>query len=128
MTGPGTGHTGLNIQIDDFEGVILDEFAARLDVFAHQGRENVFGRDGIFQFDLKQGAGIRIHRGFPQLLRVHFAQALESGDGEIFLRVFDDVVQDVDDLFLGDFVAVAGDDERGRLNSSICLARPRSFL
>src|SRR6266852_3569410 len=77
----------LNIQIHDFERVFFDEFAARLDVFAHERGENVFCRDRVFEFHLQQGTRVRVHRRVPELLGVHFAQALESRDGEVFFGI-----------------------------------------
>ena len=38
------------------------------------------GFAGFFQGDAQQHAPARIQRGFPKLLAVHFAQALESLD------------------------------------------------
>src|SRR5882762_5821003 len=54
-----------DIEVYDFEGVVLDELAARFDVFTHQRGENVFGRDGVLELDLQQRSGVRVHRGFP---------------------------------------------------------------
>src|ERR1700691_4716463 len=68
----------LNIEVDDFEGVFLDEFAALLDVFAHERRENCFGGDGILQAHLQQRARLGVHGGGPELLGIHFAEALET--------------------------------------------------
>src|SRR5712691_9962435 len=103
-----------NIQIHDFEGVVLDELAARFDVFSHERRENIFSRDGILKFHLEERAGVRVHRGLPELRRIHFAKTLEPRDGEIFLRDLHHVAQHVLRFFLGGFVAVARDEE-GRL-------------
>jgi len=36
-----------DIQVHDFKRVVLDEFAARFHVFAHQRGENIFGGHGI---------------------------------------------------------------------------------
>src|SRR5271156_4161464 len=101
----------LNVQVDDVEGVFFYEFAALLDVFAHQGGENCFGGYGIFQAHFQQGAHFRVHSGVPQLLGIHFAEALEAGDGEIFLGIFQDVIEQAERIFLHDFVAIVGDGE-----------------
>src|ERR1700691_2014856 len=101
----------LNIQVDDVEGVFFYEFAALFDVFAHEGGENCFGGDGIFQAHFEQGAHFRVHGGVPQLLWIHFAEALEARDGEIFLGVFQDVIEQAERIFLHDFVAIVGDGE-----------------
>src|SRR5215813_7496715 len=91
----------LNVQVHDFEGVFLDELAARFDVFAHQCRKDVLGRDGVFELHLQERARIRVHGRVPKLLCVHFAEAFESGDREIFFGVFDNVTQYVGGLFFG---------------------------
>ena len=44
---------------------------------------------------LQQRARLGVHRGFPELLGIHFAQALEPRDGEIFLGVLQHVGQHV---------------------------------
>src|SRR6266487_1388678 len=114
-----------NIQIHDFQRVVLDELAARFDVFAHERRENIFSRDGILQLHPEERAGLRVHGGFPELRRIHFAEALEPRDREIFLRVFHHVAQHVLRFFLGGFVAVARDEE-GRLVEFLDLFRERA--
>src|SRR5207245_244880 len=103
-----------DVQVHDLERIVLDEFAARFHVFAHQRRENVFCRDGVFQFHLEQRARLRVHGGFPELRGIHFAQALKPRDGEIFFRVFHHVAKHVLRSFLGGLVAVARND-KGRL-------------
>src|SRR5689334_5305218 len=85
---PPKNPTSSNIQVHDFERIVLNELAARLDVFTHQRRENIFRCHRIFQFHLQQRARVRVHRRFPELRGIHFAEALEPRDGEIFLRVF----------------------------------------
>src|SRR5215472_18333659 len=104
----------LNVQVDDFEGIFLDELAAVLDVFAHERRENLLGFDNVFEFDFQQGARFRVHGGFPELRGIHFTKALESRDGEVFFGVFHDVGQNIGSVFLGGLVAIPGDGE-GRL-------------
>src|ERR1700733_175812 len=37
----------LDVQVHDFQSVFFDKFAALLDVFAHERRENGLGRDGV---------------------------------------------------------------------------------
>jgi hypothetical protein len=46
------------------------------------------GGDRVFDPHLQQAAGVRVHRGFPQLFRVHFAEALEALDLAAFLGFF----------------------------------------
>ena len=48
----------LNVEIHDIERVFLDEFAALLDVFAHQRRENILGSDGVFESNLAAACAI----------------------------------------------------------------------
>ena len=87
----------------------------------------VLGGDGVFQAHLQQRARLGVHRGFPELLGIHFAQALESRDGEIFLRVFEDVVQHVRALFPWSTLSPLRVTVNGGLShSSICLRRARA--
>src|SRR5688572_29369619 len=57
-------------------GVALDELPARLHRVAHQGDEDLVGEDGVVDGDLQQRARLRVHRGLPELLRVHLAETL----------------------------------------------------
>src|SRR5438034_1955151 len=61
-------------------GVLLDELAARFDVLAHQHREQAIRGGGVLQRDLDQVAGLRVHRGLPELFGLHLRQALEALD------------------------------------------------
>src|SRR5579859_7225058 len=61
------GFGSSDVQVDDFEGVVLDEFAALLDVFAHERGENFLGGDGILEADFQKRARLGIHRGGPEL-------------------------------------------------------------
>ena len=68
--------------------VLFDELAARFDDIAHQRREDLVGGDRVLDAHLEQAARFRIDRGFPQLLGIHFAQALEALDLATLLRFF----------------------------------------
>src|SRR5450631_527138 len=72
--------SGSNIQVPHAQRIGLDELAARLDFLAHQGGEYLVRSDSILDLDPKQAARLGIHRGFPELLRIHFAQALVALD------------------------------------------------
>ena len=67
---------------------------------------------GVVKAHPEQRARFRIHRGFPELVGIHFAQAFEPRDREIFFGVFQDVGEHVRRFFLHDLVAVAGHRER----------------
>ena len=41
----------LNVQVLHIEGIVLDELAASLDVFAHEGSEDGFTFGEVFEFD-----------------------------------------------------------------------------
>src|SRR4051794_41028290 len=70
----------LNIQEPNVLGITGDEGAPCLDVLAHQHAEQFVSRRSIIQGDLEQHPLLRVHRGVPQLLRVHLTQALEPLD------------------------------------------------
>ena len=65
----------LNIEKTHFQGISLNKLPAWFYLIAHQGRENLISRHGIFNLDLQKATGIGIQGGFKQLLRIHFAQA-----------------------------------------------------
>ena len=65
----------LNIDIPRPQRVLLNEFAPRLDLVAHQHGEHPVGFDRVIDLHPEQAADFRIHGGFPQLRRVHLAQA-----------------------------------------------------
>src|SRR3954468_3627190 len=66
----------LDIQVLDVEGVVLDEFASRLDLVAHEGGEHQVRLGVILGPDLQQRALGGIHRGLPQRVGVHLAKTL----------------------------------------------------
>src|SRR5574343_2080304 len=55
---------------------------------AHQQREGGGHLLDCFAVGLErhQAAGVRAERGFPELVRVHFAKTLEAGDGDLVFR------------------------------------------
>src|SRR6266478_5497906 len=69
-----------DVEVADVERVLLDELAARLDLVAHQLLEHLLSV--LLRTDLhaQHRARLRIHRGLPQLLRVHLAQTLVALD------------------------------------------------
>src|SRR6202000_2383496 len=66
----------LNIQEANVFRVARDEASARLNVLAHQDREQLVGRGGVIEGDLAQDPHRGVHRGFPQLLGVHLTETL----------------------------------------------------
>ena len=66
----------LNVEIDHFQRVVLDEIAARFDDIAHQGREHVLGLIAVFDPYLQQRPYIGIERRLPELFGIHFPQPL----------------------------------------------------
>src|SRR5690606_38531717 len=76
-----------DIEVRRLQGVVLDERPAWFDHVAHQRAENLIGGHGVLDADLQQPARLRVHGGFPQLFRIHLAQALEALDLAAFLRL-----------------------------------------
>lgn len=83
-----TGDWSLEIKVDHILRVRLDKLLSRLDLFAHEDGEGLVGGQGVAQGDAAQGAGLGVHRGFPQLVGVHFAQALEAADVDLDVGAF----------------------------------------
>ena len=70
-----------------------DEVLARLDLLAHERREEMVGLAGVVEVDLQERARGRVHRRLPELVGVHLAEALEALDGEVLdLHLLDDAV------------------------------------
>ena len=70
----------LDIQVAHIERVIFDEAAARFYLVAHKDGKDLIGLDGIVDAHLQKSAGVRIHRRFPKLLGIHFAEAFVTLD------------------------------------------------
>src|SRR5918998_3010676 len=69
-----------SIQVLHLSGVLFDELFARLDLVAHECREELVGdRRGVDR-DLQERPVLGIHRRIPQLVGVHLAEALEARD------------------------------------------------
>src|SRR5262245_45115029 len=66
----------LHVEIGDRQRVFLNELAARLDLVAHQPREQLVGVGGVVDLDPEQRARLRVQRGLPELFGVHLAQPL----------------------------------------------------
>ncbi len=77
-----------NIEVGDLQRVVFDEVATRFDHIAHQGAEDLVGGHCVFDPHLQHPARVGVDGGFPQLLGVHFTQALEALDLPALLRFF----------------------------------------
>ena len=66
---------GLDVEIGDIVGIVLDENSARFDNIAHEGRKDVIGVFCMTDFDLQKGSCGLIHGGFPELFGVHFPES-----------------------------------------------------
>src|SRR4051812_3317417 len=73
-----------HIQIPHIQRVLLDEFAAGLDLVAHQDPEEIVGAADVFHADLQESAVGGVERGFAELFGVHFAEAFEARDLQTF--------------------------------------------
>ncbi len=67
---------GLHVQIPHVFGMRLDELLARIHGVAHEHIERAVGLRGIVHSHKQKRAVLGVHRRFPQLSGVHFAEAL----------------------------------------------------
>src|SRR4051794_10048087 len=82
-----------DVKVLDLARARLDEVATRLDLFAHQRREDHVGLRRILDVGAQQRACGRVHRGFPELFGIHLTQAFEALNGEVLhLQLLDDTV------------------------------------
>ena len=101
----------LHIQILHQIRVLLDELPPRLNLIAHQQREDFIRRHCVLWRNLHHRAGLGVHGRLPQLLGAHFAQAFVALN--VRLRVAPDFVQQalafgviIDVLFILPFVTL----------------------
>src|SRR5262245_51578358 len=91
---PGFTTPRLDVEIGHGQGIVLDELAARLDYIAHQPREYLISLAEIADLHLQQRARFLVEGCLPQLLGVHFAQALVALHGDALAsRVIDRIEQ-----------------------------------
>src|SRR5215204_1101353 len=77
----------LRIQVLHLAGVLLDKSLARLDLVAHERREQLVGDRCGLDRDLQERPVLRVHRGIPELVRVHLPEALEAADAGVAVGV-----------------------------------------
>ena len=104
----------LNIQVLHFQRVFFNELAAGFDDIAHEDGEDGVSFHLVFDAYLKQGALFGVHGSLPELVGIHFAEALESLHGEGFFAEGHHVLQQFLAALDGQLVAI-GSDVEGRL-------------
>src|SRR5438067_6401281 len=87
-------HDPSDVQVLYIQRVVLDELAARLHLIAHQRREHQVRFGVILGAHLQQRARFRIHRRRPELIGIHFAEALVAVDRDTFLSCDDEEIDD----------------------------------
>jgi hypothetical protein len=68
----------LNIEILNFQSMVLDEAASFLDVIAHQDTKQSVSLTGIVNQHSEQYTSLGVHCRLPQLLRVHLTETFEA--------------------------------------------------
>ena len=84
-----SGWQPLDIQVLDALGMGLDEGLARRYLFTHQDAEGLIGFNRIRYAHLKQGPGLRVHGGLPELLGGHFTQTFIALEIDLPVGLFD---------------------------------------
>ena len=77
--------------------MLLDELTSRFHLLAHEGREHLFRLDHIFQFDLQQGAFLRVEGRFDFSAHQQFREAYmnePAGDVQFVVDVRDTETMD----------------------------------
>src|SRR5262249_54214852 len=100
-----------DVEVPHVERVLLDELPPRLHLVAHEGGEDLVGLVRVLDLHLQQRPRLGIHRGLPELRRVHLADALVAPDLEPLPRGGHDAVDRAADahhrLHLVDLLALA---------------------
>src|SRR5262249_52278789 len=73
------------VDILDLQRMLLDKFAAGLDLLAHQDAEHLIHLEGVVELHLEERTLLGVERRLPQFLAVHLAQALEAHDRQAAL-------------------------------------------
>src|SRR5687767_6721647 len=87
ITPPLRGSRASYVDQADILGVVVNEVAPGLHVLTHQHREDAVRGDRVLHGDLEKRPLVRVHRGLPELLGVHLAEALEPEDVHLLLSV-----------------------------------------
>ena len=87
----------------------MDEVSSGFDLIPHQNRENLVNAGHIFQFDFQQRPDFRIHRRFPELIRIHFAETFVALDTEPLLAFIEDRLDQFSRRWLELFLTVGFD-------------------
>src|SRR5262249_19374380 len=104
------------VDVFHFERVLLDEVAAVVYFFANERAEDEVRLAGLVGLDLEEGTALWVEGGFPEFVAVHFAEALEAGDGHAALAEAADLRHQVAELRQDAAnVAVFQDETRRRL-------------
>ena len=85
----------LNVQVRHVQRVLADEIASWLHHVAHEFGEDVVGFVEFGDFYAQQRADVGIQRGFPELVGVHFAQALVALHGDALAGDSEDGFQEI---------------------------------
>src|SRR5436305_3293791 len=118
--GPSGPPTVSDIEEADVLRVLLDEVAARLDLVAHQRRENEVRGRSVLDLDPHEHSGRRIHSGLREIFGVHLAEALEARDLDALLRELERIVAQSGERLRGTRLLAERNRDRKstRLNSS----------
>src|SRR5215213_772535 len=84
--------SSLDIQISDSLRMRLDELAARVYRITHEHVEGAVRLGRILYRHKQQSPVLGIHRCFPQLSRVHFAQTLIALKTYLFSQLFNQLI------------------------------------
>ena len=73
----------LDVEEPNVARMTLDELTARFDLVSHQIADSTLGFRCVIDIDLQQCPGCWLHRGFPELVGVHFSKTLVPLDVEL---------------------------------------------
>src|SRR5271167_2045467 len=74
-----------DVEVADVERVLFDELAPRLDLVAHQRAEDFLSFLARRNLHPQHRPRLRVHRGLPELPRIHLAQPLVALDVDALL-------------------------------------------
>ena len=75
------------VEVDDGQGIRLDEVPPRLDLVSHEGGEQIVRRHRILDLHPNQPSPRGIHGCLPELIGIHLAKSLVPLDVEPAARL-----------------------------------------
>src|SRR5258708_17668103 len=86
------------VNLFHLQGMLLDELAARFDLFSHEDAEHFIRLESVVELHSHERSLFGVERRLPQLLTVHFTEALEARDRQAAFALATDLAHEVAEM------------------------------